>query len=235
MKKKMNLVLVLLLMFVLAGCGKTAVSDNTDKPSTNEQVGTEKEKEKKEENVSKGEVSLEAVKKASETDESDFEYEEIEGGVSISKYVGNDKIVVIPEEINGKSVLEVGEQAFSNNEMLEGIKIADSVTVLNRMSFSNCTNLNVVVMGNNVKEVKMQAFLMCTSLKDVELNNRLEILGDSCFSYTEALKEIYIPDSVVKVDRPFLEDGLSNVTIITEAGSAAEQYANEYGFECKTK
>lgn len=233
MKKKLNLVLVALLVFTLTGCGKPAESSETDKPVTNENIETEvKDKEKEE--VSNSEVSLEMVKKAPETDESKFEYEEIDGGVVITKYLGEDKIVVIPKKMNGKNVVELGDQAFVNNEKLEGVKIADTITTLGIGGFANCINLKVVAMGDSVKELKNQVFLMCESLQEVELNDGLEIMGASCFSYTDALKEIYIPDSVVEIDSPFLQ-GISEVTIITEAGSAAEQYANEAGFECKIK
>lgn len=233
MKKNKILVLAILLVFVLAGCGKSTGTENTDNSTTNGEVATEKDKGK-EEIVSNGEVSLEQVKEAPVTDEADFEYEEVEGGILISQYLGNDKIVVIPEKIDGKNVLELGEQAFANNEDVEGVKLADSTRVMDRGVFINCTNLKVIVFGKNIEEIGADVFSFCTSLTDVELNTTLKTLGRMCFGFTESLKEIYIPESVTEIDSPFAE-GVSEVTIITEAGSAAEQYANENGFECKTK
>jgi len=54
------------------------------------------------------------VKNAPVTDASKFEYEEVEGGISITDYTGDDEIVVIPEIIDGQKVVEIGSSAFAN-------------------------------------------------------------------------------------------------------------------------
>lgn len=55
----------------------------------------------------------------------DFEYEENEdGGITITRYIGEETEVVIPEKINEKNVTVIGKDAFSFILHLEFVKIA---------------------------------------------------------------------------------------------------------------
>ena len=112
--------------------------------------------------------------------------------------------------------------------------MADTITVVGDTAFGNCYGLEVVICGENLKTIEAYAFNYCESLQSMELNEGLETLMDSCFAKTDALKELYIPVSVVTLEYPFIKTQ-TNVTIITEAGSAAEQYAKEMDIPCKIK
>ena len=54
---------------------------------------------KNDESTISGEISIKAVKNAKETDASKFDYQEVESGISITDYTGEDEIVVIPKTI----------------------------------------------------------------------------------------------------------------------------------------
>ena len=69
-----------------------------------------------------------------------FEFEEVEGGVKITKYTGNENIVVIPEKIDGKAVVMLGEISFANSTV-RAVKIPDSVSFIEKGAFANCSNL----------------------------------------------------------------------------------------------
>ena len=44
----------------------------------------------------------------------DFTYEEAKDGITITKYKGDKKKVVIPDKINGTEVISIGDSAFWN-------------------------------------------------------------------------------------------------------------------------
>ena len=60
-----------------------------------------------------------------------------DGNVEIKKYKGNDENVVIPAEIDGKSVAKIGVDAFSSCESPVSITIPDSVSEIGRFAFFN--------------------------------------------------------------------------------------------------
>ena len=233
MKKVLVFLLAGIMIWGIVGCGQKDVDTETE----NNQIITEnRDDDGKEEsnNSSNADISVEEVRNAPETDASQFEYEEIDGGLVITNYQGKDKTVVIPEKINGKKVVSIGEYAFSNNEDITGVKIADSVDVIERDAFCNCSELEIVICGENLSTIEIYAFNNCVALWHMELNEGIEVLKESCFAMTDSLKEIFIPSSVVVIEYPFIETQ-TYVTIHTEAGSIAEQYAIEMNIPYKTK
>lgn len=241
-KKGIGLIPLILIIVLVLVIGTVAIvlvlnkddssEESTDKTiSTSNKINSDKNNDKNESD-NNGKITISSVKKAKETDASKFDYIEIDGGVSITDYSGKDEIVVIPEKIDGKTVVSIGKNAFVNNDTMRGLKISNSVHIIENSSCTNCTELQVFVSGTSLKIIEENAFLN-TKLEYVELNEGLETLEISSFGFTH-LKEIEIPSSVKNINLPFLVDEVNNngsITIIGEAGSAAEQYVNEYGEE----
>ena len=167
-------------------------------------------------------------------DELDFEYEEVDDGIRITRYNGDDEIVVIPEKIKGKQVISVSEYAFANNHTLKGLKIPDTISKIEKRSFQNCVELLIFVSGDELKIIDEYAFSGCSKLNNVVLNEGIEELKMSCFFATN-LKEIYIPASVSIIDYPFSENNKDELTIIALDSSVAHNFAieNGYGYTAK--
>jgi len=182
------------------------------------------------------ELTVDAVKRAKETPASEFEYEDVEGGVAITGYNGKAEIVVIPEKINGKYVVEIGEYAFANNDIVKAVKIAGTVTKIGSRGFQNCLEMNIFICGNNLKIIEEYAISGCRKLNTVILNEGVETLEMSCMFATD-LKEIEIPSSVKTLDYPFSESNefKAKFTIIAEEGSPAQRFATENGYKFQAK
>ncbi len=75
-----------------------------------------------------------------ETDGSLFVTEDMEGGVKIISYIGSENIVVIPEKIDGKAVVALGESSFAG-ALVRAVRIPDSVTLIEKGAFADCDNL----------------------------------------------------------------------------------------------
>lgn len=130
---------------------------------------------------------------------SDFEYETgDDGGITITKYVGTDTEVVIPEQIDGKDVTVIGQQAFANNEAIISIAMPDSITVIDKDAFNHCTSLTTVVLSDNTGRIRDQAFENCTKLANITLPETLTYIGSYAFSNCASLKHISIPAGCFK-------------------------------------
>ena len=59
----------------------------------------------------------------------------------VLSYSGSDASLVIPETVQGMTVVEIGEEAFMNNTTLVSIDLPDTITVIQARAFKGCTNL----------------------------------------------------------------------------------------------
>lgn len=117
-------------------------------------------------------------------------YEKTEGGVRIIRYlpgeqgqepeVGEDECLCIPPEIDGLPVVEIGQEAFSENGAL----------------------LSMIEVPPSVRRIHDGAFKMCMSLTDLVLHDGLRQIGEEAL-YLTAVSELVLPASVSEIDSPW--------------------------------
>ncbi len=120
----------------------------------------------------------------------------------ITDYVGlyTAHQVVIPDTIEDRTVVSIGEQAFYFCTAATSIIIPDTVTVIEDWAFTGCTNLETVVIPASVKSIGKAAFNGCTSLKSVIFEgNKLESIGDYAFQGCTALETITLPEGLKSI------------------------------------
>lgn len=122
-------------------------------------VGCEESSKLGESKGDKGESNSEVA-----TPEKDYEYEEISGGLKITKYTGSDTKIVVPEVIDDKMVVSVGT-TFSGNLLLEEIELPPSVKTAD---FQNCTALKKLD-AKGVSDVGQLILSGCESLEYLSL------------------------------------------------------------------
>ena len=122
-----------------------------------------------------------AFKQNQAAPDSAFTVSDYEGGVKINAYVGNDNIIVIPESIGGKTVLAIGEGAFSS-AFIRAIYVPNSVVYIEKSAFegaSSVTTLRLPFVGDGKKETNFgyifgsndysnNALKVPASLEDIE-------------------------------------------------------------------
>ena len=74
-------------------------------------------------------------------------------GYIIKKYKGVDTDVIIPGEIAGKPVVEIGKKAFAKNENIFSVIIPESVITICGEAFKDCTNLTSITFSEGVRNV----------------------------------------------------------------------------------
>ena len=119
-----------------------------------------------------------------------------DGTLEITKYAGNSATCVIPGEIDGKKVTEIGDSAFKGCTELTSITIPDGVTGIGNKAFSDCTSLETVTIPASVTYVRDSAFYGCTSLKSVTIPESVTYIGGYAFAECYSLKYADIPANV---------------------------------------
>ena len=98
-----------------------------------------------------------------ETDKGYFKYFLEENGISIIEYLGSDKELIIPKEINGQKVTTLLNGSFTNAENLESIELPSSISNIGIESSSqevfNCSNAETYAKENSIpfKEITNSA------------------------------------------------------------------------------
>ena len=128
-------------------------------------------------------------------------YDEIQGGISITRMYGDSPVVRVPGEVDGKKTIAINEYAFSEKnvttnrkdipykELDEGtvcelaggyikeIIIPDSVRSLGGFCFYQCVNLNKLTLGKNV-QIGSDAFMNCRKLDEIHIT--ASVLESTC-------------------------------------------------------
>ena len=145
----------------------------------------------------------------------DFQYEENEDGtITVTRYIGENTKVVIPEQIAGKSVTVIGDSAFYCRSDLTSIDIPDSVTIIESGAFTDCTSLTSIEIPDGVTSIEASLFFECKNLVSVKIPDSVTSIGDSAFYLCESLKSIKIPNSVTVIKGGWSFYGCSSMTSI---------------------
>jgi len=131
--------------------------------------------------------------------------------------------IVIPAQIEGCPVTQIGSWAFDNCTGLTGVVIPDSVTTIADYAFDNCTGLTGLTIPDSVTSLGQGAFAGCTGLTGVVIGSGIDSLGIYLFDGCTDLVDVAIPVSVTYIDGAFA--GCTNLKNVFYAGTR-EQWDN---------
>ena len=196
MKKKlivMGLVSIMTMSIVACGKDENLSSNETTSVITtdggSEESSTEENTTEKETNVT-DELTDEYLLSLPETPSEQFRYEEVEGGIKITSCrldSDRDMIVVIPNQIEGKDVIELDNELFVRDRF------------------------KAVVLNKNLKMTSGGLFFDA-EIEKVVMQEGLEIIGGRTFYYAET-GDIKIPNTVKIIEGTAFGD--SNIKEIT--------------------
>lgn len=175
--------------------------------------------------------------------------------VTITKYLGDNSTVWIPEEIGGYTVTAIGDKCFQK-QSLKGVCIPETVRAIGNSAFQDCKNLAsvtflgapyTITVGNNAfqncpklktinlpdaKTIGNFAFDGCTSLEKIVLKYGTESIGEYCFRNCSSLTLVEIPDSVTYIGNGvFGGERKGELTIRCVQGSKGDEAAKKYSSE----
>lgn len=150
-----------------------------------------------------------------------------DGTVSITGYEGKETDVVVPGLIDGRTVTELGDKAFSGNEKLESVKLPDTIIRIGDDAFKNCVKLEEVVLSKTLAKLGDSAFKGCKELEVVLLPETVTRIGDEAFKGCEKLLLVNLPKALVKIGDDAFK-GCSKAEVSVVVGSYAETYMKQH-------
>ncbi len=170
-----------------------------------------------------------------------FQISKTDAGIRINRYLGSDTAVVIPSEMLGLPVVEIGANAFENCkgicsismpdtvvrigdsafflcESLQEIQLSSSLAWLGDSAFGDCYALESIVLPEGLSSVGANLFFQCTSLKNVTLPESLTELGLGMFTVCRALQTVTLPTGMTAIPEGLFEGCEALIQITIPAG-----------------
>ena len=94
-----------------------------------------------------------------------IEAEDKSGEMWVASCSLNATNLTIPSKFNGKAVTRIRNCAFAQRQLLESVKIPDSVKYIEGKSFFGCGKLESIVIPKSVTTIESGAFEKCPGLK----------------------------------------------------------------------
>ncbi|MGN0623425.1 MAG: leucine-rich repeat domain-containing protein, partial [Oscillospiraceae bacterium] len=140
-----------------------------------------------------------------------FEYETLsadDNTIEITGYTGSGGKVVIPEEIDGKKVISIRDNAFAgewNDETqqtgsdIKSVVISEGVERIGSYAFSGCCELTEVAVPQSVKTIGAYAFENTPWLEALKNEAPLVTINGIVIDASACAGEIIIPDNVTSI------------------------------------
>lgn len=172
----------------------------------------------------------------------------------ITKYLGSEKDIVIPETYNNYTVAVIGRSVF-NDQDINSVVIPDSIREIQDYAFANNKNLTNVKLSKNLKTLGSNVFYHCTKLESIELPASIEDFGiytfsasglksvtipesttfttikDYCFYQCQQLTEVNLPVTITNIADNAFADCPNPITIKSKDSSYAKSYATSNNFK----
>ena len=89
--------------------------------------------------------------------------------IQITGFEGEVRDLMIPADIDGKSVEAIGNHAFSGRDDIRIVQIPETVKTLYGFSFHNCRNLYKISLYDSIDDYYDGVCRQCDSLTDIDI------------------------------------------------------------------
>ena len=152
-----------------------------------------------------GSSALTAYAEGSVEEDYNFTVNEDGNTVTITKWLGSDSDVTVPETLDGKTVTVIGTWAFAQIESITKVTLPDTVTEIGDSAFNGCTALTDVVLQAGLKTIGSTAFGSC-GITEITIPDGVESIGGNAFSSCAQLADVTIPASVTTIGESAFRD-----------------------------
>ena len=110
----------------------------------------------------------------------------------------------IPDVVNGIPIYRIDNGVFEDFQILESIKLPDTLRIIGNEAFAGCTSLKEMVFPKSLQSIGSHAFSNCFNIKSIVIPNGVTSIGHCAFSDCERLTTVSIPSSVISIGDGFV-------------------------------
>src|SRR5262245_49577526 len=122
----------------------------------------------------------------------DFTYTNVNGTITITRYIGPGGNVTVPNTIDGLPVTAIGNKAFYFLPAVTAVTISDSVTSVGMEAFGSSGNIANVSLPSGLTNIGNKAFSGCNSLSQITIPRSVTSIGDLAFGECTSLGSITV-------------------------------------------
>ena len=231
MKKIILTAILSAFMLSAFSCGNTKGSVETSSESSSSETPVEEKPDTADLDPQDMEAWLAAGEKPTEVERDivasdNFEYEIKDGNATVTKYIGTDTDVVVPDELGGAPVTEIGYYAFEAKYDITSVRLPETVTLICEGAFMDCHSMAEINIPEAVTGIERGAFVACTSLTELNIPANVTFIQEEAFTACEGLQTLVINNPDLTYESWGLED-LPNLQVIAPEGSAMAQWLAE--------
>lgn len=171
------------------------------------------------------------IKKYKDYEENeDYIYSVNEAGVTLVKYIGENPEVTIPQNIEERNVVEIGNSCFAGSG-ITSLVISRNVTTVQSFAFYNCEKLETITIKDGVKCIGGSAFAHCSSLKAVDFPGSVNEIKECAFSNCTSLSSVsFIGERNLKIGAAAFSNTCINRLMLPQG---CESISNAAFINCK--
>ena len=150
-----------------------------------------------------------------------------DGSAVIKDYYGSvNGELVIPSEIDGYTVTEIGSYCFEYESGLTSVTIPETVRIIGTGAFQYCYSLETISLPEGLETIGDGAFQSCLFIRQIDIPDSVTLLGLRTFKECTYLGEVTIGSGITRInDSTFENCGMLENVIIGENVKTIGSYA----------
>ncbi len=156
-------------------------------------------------------------------EESNYQYSIQDGKATITKYIGTEAVITVPQTLDGYSVITIGDRAFSSCTSLTDVTILSGVSTIERYAFVACSHLLNITLPDTITNIGDLAFSGTIINKAIIINS-----GTTLCYVPKTLRSYYIPDGVTTINNRVFFGGNFYDIVIPDSVKTIGEYSFGY-------